>query len=223
MQPSPQFRYPLPSLRGARPEGPQPEAISRKRDTRGRDRSTNNQDARSAYILTTFRYVCRHSKKLRIMQKIVPFLWFNDNAEEAVHFYTTVFKDGKINGLSRYGKEGPGMEGSVMVASFSINGQEFTALNGGPHFKFTEAVSFVINCTTQDEVDHYWDTLSAGGSTSQCGWLKDKFGLSWQVVPTILGELMQSKDAKKKGSAMKAMMKMTKLNVHELQQAYDAG
>src|SRR5713226_9273584 len=120
------------------------------------------------------------------MQKITPFLWFDNNAEEAMNFYTSVFKNSKIGRIVRYGDAGPGPKGTVMTASFELDGQEFVALNGGPQFKFSEAVSFVVNCETQDEVDTFWEKLSAGGQKGQCGWLKDKFGLSWQVVPTIL-------------------------------------
>ena len=125
------------------------------------------------------------------MQKITPFLWFDDKAEEAVNFYVSIFKNSRITGITRYGEEGAGVagrpKGTVMTVEFTLNGQEFVALNGGPHFKFTEAISFVVNCETQEEVDYFWEKLSAGGEESQCGWLKDKYGLSWQVVPTVLG------------------------------------
>ncbi|MGB8192074.1 MAG: VOC family protein [Chitinophagaceae bacterium] len=153
------------------------------------------------------------------MQKITPFLWFDNNAEEAINLYTSVFKDAKVTNMARYGKEGPGPEGTVMTASFVLNGQEFIALNGGPHFKFTEAVSFVINCEDQEEVDHYWDRLSEGGSIQQCGWLKDKFGLSWQVVPTILSKLLSDKDRQKAGRVMQAMLRMKKIDIKTLQEA----
>ncbi len=153
------------------------------------------------------------------MQKITPFLWFNNNAEEAVNFYTSLFKDSKIGSVSRYGDAGPGPKGTVITASFTLNGQEFMALNGGPQFKFTEAISLVINCETQDEVDHFWEKLSEGGEEGRCGWLKDKFGLSWQVVPTILGELMQNPDPAKANRVMEAMMKMDKLDIAGLKQA----
>ena len=155
------------------------------------------------------------------MQKITPFLWFDGNAEEAVHFYTSIFKNSKIVGMSRYGEAGPGLKGSVMVAQFLLNGQEFTALNGGPQFKFTEAVSFLVNCETQAEVDELWEKLSAGGEQSQCGWLKDKFGLSWQIVPTALGQMMQDKDPKKSASVMRAMLQMKKLDIAALRRAYE--
>ena len=155
------------------------------------------------------------------MQKITTFLWFNDQAEEAVKFYTSIFKDSKVGGFSRYGEAGPGPKGSVMVATFELDGQEFLALNGGPHFKFTEAISLVVNCETQEEVDEYWERLSEGGQKSRCGWLKDKYGLSWQVVPRLLGKLMQDEDPVKANSVMQAMMKMDKLDIEGLKQAYD--
>src|SRR5688572_11995773 len=154
-------------------------------------------------------------------QKITPFLWFNDNAEEAINFYTSIFKNSKIGSVARYGEAGPGPKGSVMTATFQIEGQEFIALNGGPHFKFTEAISFVVDCDTQEEVDEFWEKLSAGGEKSRCGWLKDKFGLSWQVTPNILGKLMQDKDPEKAKRVMQAMMKMDKLIIADLQKAYD--
>ena len=157
------------------------------------------------------------------MQKITPFLWFDDNAEEAVKFYTSIFPNSKIGKIARYDKAGEKVAGrpagSVMTVEFQINGQEFVALNGGPHFKFTEAISFVVNCKTQAEVDSYWKKLSAGGKEVQCGWLKDKYGLSWQIVPTILGELMSSKDAAKSQRVMQAMLKMVKLDIKKLKQA----
>jgi predicted 3-demethylubiquinone-9 3-methyltransferase (glyoxalase superfamily) len=153
------------------------------------------------------------------MQKITPFLWFDDNAEEAVKFYTSVFKNSKVGDISRYGDAGPGPKGSVMVITFELDGQEFMALNGGPQFKFTEAISLVVNCKDQKEVDEYWDKLSEGGQKVQCGWLKDKFGLSWQVVPTILGELMRDKDPAKRERVMKAMLQMVKLDVDGLKRA----
>jgi len=158
------------------------------------------------------------------MQKITPFLWFDNNAEEAVNFYLSIFKDAKILSVSRYGDAGPGPAGSIMVIKFRLQGQEFLALNGGPHFKFTEAISLTVNCETQEEVDHYWEKLTAGGgSPVQCGWLKDKFGLSWQIVPTILGELMEGQDARKKNNVMKALMQMVKLDIKGLKEAYERG
>jgi len=154
------------------------------------------------------------------MQKIGPFLWFDSNAEEAANFYVSIFKDSKILKIARYGEAGPGPAGSVMVVNFQIEGQDFIALNGGPLFKFTEAISFVINCQTQEEVDHYWNKLTAGGGQeSQCGWLKDKYGLSWQVTPTILGELLADKDQKKAQRVMQAMLQMKKIDIAALKRA----
>lgn len=153
--------------------------------------------------------------------KISPFLWFDNNAEEAIDYYTSIFKNSKRFDVSRYGEGGPGPAGSVMVAAFELEGQRFTALNGGPLFKFNEAVSFVVNCDSQDEIDEYWEKLSAGGEPGQCGWLKDRFGLSWQIVPTILSELMQTGDAEKTGRVMAALMQMTKLEIDGLQRAFD--
>ncbi len=154
------------------------------------------------------------------MENITPFLWFDTNAEEAVNFYTSIFKNSKIGNVSRYGDAGPGPKGSVIVMNFSLNGQEFMALNGGPVYKFTEAISFVVNCENQEEVDHYWDKLSKGGKEIQCGWLKDKFGLSWQIVPTALGKLMADKDQQKANKVMMAMLKMTKIIIKDLEEAY---
>ena len=156
------------------------------------------------------------------MQKISPFLWFDNEAEEAANFYVSVFKNSKITSASRYGDAGPGPKGSVMTIGFELDGQPFTALNGGPMFKFTEAVSFVINCEGQAEVDALWDQLTAdGGQPGQCGWLKDRFGLSWQVVPTVLHELIGGSDGEKAGRAVQAMMQMTKLDIAKLQAARD--
>jgi predicted 3-demethylubiquinone-9 3-methyltransferase (glyoxalase superfamily) len=158
------------------------------------------------------------------MQRITPFLWFNDNAEEAVKFYTSIFKKSKIGKIARYDEAGEKAAGrpagSVMTIEFEIEGQDFIALNGGPHFKFNEAVSFVVSCKTQTEVDYYWNKLSAGGKEVQCGWLTDKFGLSWQIVPTILGELMSDKDPVKSQRVMEAMLKMVKLDINKLKAAY---
>jgi predicted 3-demethylubiquinone-9 3-methyltransferase (glyoxalase superfamily) len=156
------------------------------------------------------------------MQKITPFLWFNENAEEAINFYTSIFKDSKMGKVTRNGDNGPGPKGSVLVANFTIEGQEFIALNGGPRFQFTEAVSFVVNCKTQDEIDYYWDKLLQGGGKEQaCGWLKDKFGLSWQIVPEQMGQLMSGNDPQRSARVMQAMMKMIKLDLPTLQKAYD--
>src|SRR5450432_2629340 len=155
------------------------------------------------------------------MQKITPFLWFNDNAEEAMNFYISIFKNSKVVSVSRYGDAGPGPKGSVMVGKFEIEGQEFMALNGGPIYKLTPAVSFVVNCETQQEVDDFWEKLTAGGQPIQCGWLTDKYGVSWQIVPTILGQLMADKDPVKSGRVMKAMLQMIKIDVAGLQRAYN--
>jgi predicted 3-demethylubiquinone-9 3-methyltransferase (glyoxalase superfamily) len=157
------------------------------------------------------------------MQKITPFLWFDDQAEEAARFYTSIFKNSKMLDVSRYGDAGPGPKGRVMVARFQLEGQDFLALNGGPQFKFTEAVSFVVNCETQAEVDYFWEKLSEGGKASQCGWLRDKFGLSWQIVPTAMGKLFGGKDPAKSQRAMQAMLQMTKIDIAALQRAYDQG
>jgi predicted 3-demethylubiquinone-9 3-methyltransferase (glyoxalase superfamily) len=154
------------------------------------------------------------------MQKIIPFLWFDDQAEEAVRLYTSLVKNSKINSISRYQKDTPGPEGKVMTVSFQLDGQEFTALNGGPIFKFTEAISFLINCDSQAEVDELWEKLSAGGEKGQCGWLKDKFGLSWQIVPTALGELLSGPDPEASQRVIQAMLKMKKLDIGLLKQAY---
>jgi len=154
------------------------------------------------------------------MPKITPFLWFDSNAEEAAQFYTSIFKNSKILQTSRYGEDGPGPKGTVMTIRFELNGQEFIALNGGPHFKFNEAVSFVVNCETQQEVDEYWKKLTAGGKEVQCGWLTDKYGLSWQITPTILGQLIADKDPEKARRVMQAMMKMVKIDIEALKKAY---
>ncbi len=155
------------------------------------------------------------------MQKITPFLWFDNNAEEAANFYVSIFKNSKVLSVSRYGDAGPGPKGEVMVAEFQIDGQEFVALNGGPRFKFTEAISFVINCDTQEEVEYFWERLSEGGEKSHCGWLKDKFGLWWQVVPTVLGKLMSDIDPEKVKRVTEAMLKMHRIDIEPLQRAYE--
>ena len=157
------------------------------------------------------------------MQKITPFLWFDNNAEEAANFYVSVFKNSKLLNIAKYSDAGPGPKGSVMTAEFELDGQQFVALNGGPSFKFTEAISFVVNCETQEEVDYYWERLSEGGEKSRCGWLKDKFGLSWQVVPMILGMLMADKDPAKSQRVMEAMLQMDKIDIEPLQRAYEGG
>ena len=153
------------------------------------------------------------------MQKITPCLWFNGNAEEAVQFYSSIFKDAKILDVARYSDVGPGPKGSVMTMLFQLNGQEFLALNRGPDFKFTEAISLIVYCETQQEVDEYWEKLTAGGTEVQCGWLKDKFGLSWQITPSILPELIADKDSAKVDRVMRAMMKMVKLDIAALKRA----
>jgi predicted 3-demethylubiquinone-9 3-methyltransferase (glyoxalase superfamily) len=153
------------------------------------------------------------------IQKITPFLWFDHQAEEAARFYTAIFPNSKISKVVRYTKSGPGPAGSVMTVEFQLEGQTFVALNGGPHFKFTEAISFVVNCETQAEVDTYWEKLSAGGGEVQCGWVKDKFGLSWQVVPTVLPKLLSDPDPAKAERVLQAMLKMKKLDIRALEQA----
>jgi predicted 3-demethylubiquinone-9 3-methyltransferase (glyoxalase superfamily) len=150
-------------------------------------------------------------------QKITPFLWFDKEAEEAINHYISVFKDGRIVNVSRYGEAGPGTNGSVMSATFELAGQRFIALNGGPHFKFNEAISLFVDCQSQAEVDELWEKLSAGGSQSRCGWLKDKFGLSWQIIPSRLGELLQ--DPAKSKRAVEAMLQMTKIDIARLEAA----
>src|ERR1051325_8702789 len=154
------------------------------------------------------------------MQKITTFLWFNDNAEEAANFYTSIFKDSKITSIARYGDAGPGPKGSVMIVEFELNGQQFVALNGGPQFPFTEAISLMVNCENQEEVDELWEKLSAGGQKSACGWLKDKYGLSWQITPIALMQMQKDKDPEKTRRVMEAMMQMTKLDIPTLERAY---
>jgi predicted 3-demethylubiquinone-9 3-methyltransferase (glyoxalase superfamily) len=155
------------------------------------------------------------------MRKIRPCLWFDGNAEEAMRFYTSVFKNSKVGNVMRYGEAGPGPKGTVMAVTFELDGQEFMGLNGGPHYKFSPAVSFFITCKTQEEVDYFWDKLSQGGQTQPCGWLQDKFGLSWQVVPSALGEMLEDKDAEKSQRVMKAMLQMKKLYIERLRKAYE--
>jgi len=154
------------------------------------------------------------------MPKITPFLWFDNSAEQAAQFYTSIFRNSKILQTSRYPEGAPGPKGSVMTMKFELNGQEFIALNGGPHFKFNEAISFEVNCETQKEIDEYWEKLTSGGGKEvQCGWLKDKYGLSWQIVPAALGQLMAYKDPKKAKRVTQAMMKMVKLDIEALKKA----
>jgi predicted 3-demethylubiquinone-9 3-methyltransferase (glyoxalase superfamily) len=156
--------------------------------------------------------------------KITPFLWFDTQAEEAMHFYVSIFENSKIIGVSRYGKSGPGPDGSVMTATFELDGQRFVALNGGPHYTFTPAISFAVRCETQAEVDRLWDQLlEGGGKPNRCGWLNDKYGLSWQIVPEALPRLLQDPNPAKASAVMQAMLKMDKIDVALLQQAYDAG
>jgi predicted 3-demethylubiquinone-9 3-methyltransferase (glyoxalase superfamily) len=154
------------------------------------------------------------------MQKITPCLWFNDQAEEAVRFYCSIFKNSKIRRVAQYGEGGPRPKGSVLTVLFQLDGQEFLALNGGPHFKFTEAISLIVNCKTQKEVDRMWDKLSEGGEKGQCGWLKDKYGLSWQIVPTLLPKLMTEPDPARSERVLQAVMRMKKLDIKGLKKAY---
>jgi predicted 3-demethylubiquinone-9 3-methyltransferase (glyoxalase superfamily) len=157
------------------------------------------------------------------MQKITTFLWFDTQAEDAAKFYTSIFKGSKVVTVTRYGETGPGPKGSVMTVAFQLEGQEFVALNGGPQFKFTPAISLVVNCTSQEEVDELWRKLSAGGRTDRCGWLQDKYGLSWQIVPTVLNELLKDKDTEKSQRVMKAMLEMDKLDIARLKAAAAGG
>ena len=155
------------------------------------------------------------------MQKITTFLWFDNQAEEAANFYASVFKNSKITTVARYGDAGPGPSGSVMIVKFQLDGQEFIALNGGPIFKFTPAVSLYVDCESQQEVDQLWDRLSDGGRKDRCGWLQDRYGLSWQIVPKALQQLMSDPDPKKSQSVMKAMLQMDKIDINKLQEAHD--
>jgi predicted 3-demethylubiquinone-9 3-methyltransferase (glyoxalase superfamily) len=157
------------------------------------------------------------------MQKITPFLWFDNQAEEAMHFYASIFKNSRVLNVSRYGEAGPGPAGAVMSASFALDGQEFIALNGGPHFKFTEAISFFVRCESQQEINELWEKLSTGGETGRCGWLKDKYGVSWQIVPAALGQMLQDNDPAKSKRVMQAMLRMDKLDIAGLQRAYTQG
>ncbi|PYU24817.1 MAG: hypothetical protein DMG30_07575 [Acidobacteria bacterium] len=155
------------------------------------------------------------------MQKIIPFLWFDGRAEEAANFYVSIFKNSKIGKVRRYGEAGPGPKGTAMSVEFEINGEQFIALNGGPQFTFSPAISFFVNCETQGEVDEMWEQLSAGGQKNRCGWLQDKFGLSWQIIPTVLGKLLGDPDPQKSNRVMKAMLQMDKIDINGLKQAYD--
>jgi predicted 3-demethylubiquinone-9 3-methyltransferase (glyoxalase superfamily) len=154
------------------------------------------------------------------IQKITPFLWFDTQAEEAVRFYVSVFRNSKIEAVTHYGDAGPGLKGSVMTVAFQLDGQKFAALNGGPNFKFTEAISFVVNCENQAEVDEFWAKLSDGGQEIQCGWLKDKYGLCWQIVPTVFLEMIKSQDANRTQRVMKAMFEMKKFDIARLEAAF---
>ncbi len=155
------------------------------------------------------------------MQKITPFLWFDGKAEDAANFYVSIFKNSKIGETMRYNEAGPGPKGSVMSVNFQLDGQDFIALNGGPQFQFSPAISFFVKCETQEEVDHFWEKLSTGGKKIQCGWLQDKFGISWQIVPTALGKMLGDKDGRKAKNVMQAMLKMEKLDIAKLKAAYE--
>lgn len=169
--------------------------------------------------------VVETNEKSARTRKITPFLWFDTQAEEAVKFYTSIFENTNIGKVARYDEAGAKAsgrpKGSAMIIPFQLEGQDFIALNGGPRFKFTEAISFVVNCETQEEVDHFWEKLSAGGQEEQCGWLKDKYGLSWQIVPTVLGKLMQDRDPARQQRVMQALLQMKKISIEGLQKAYD--
>lgn len=154
------------------------------------------------------------------MQKIVPFLWFDGKAEEAMNFYVSIFKNAKVISVSRYGEAGPGPEGTVMSATFQLDGQQFIALNGGPQFSFSPAISFFVNCDTQEEVDELWEKLTDGGQKERCGWLRDKYGVSWQIIPTALGKLLSDPDPAKSKRVMKAMLQMEKIDIEGLKQAH---
>jgi predicted 3-demethylubiquinone-9 3-methyltransferase (glyoxalase superfamily) len=155
------------------------------------------------------------------MQKLTACLWFDGQAEEAARFYTSIFKNSKIGAISRYGDTGPGPKGSVLTVKFQLDGQEFLALNGGPHYKFTPAISFIVNCEIQEEVDRMWEKLSEGGREVQCGWVTDKFGVSWQVVPTIISELMTDPDPARSNRVMQAILQMKKLDIATLKKAHE--
>ena len=155
------------------------------------------------------------------MPKITPFLWFDGKAEEAMNFYMSIFKNSKVGRVTRYGAAGPGPKGAVMSATFQLEGQEFMALNGGPQFTFTPAISFFVNCETQQEVDELWENLSEGGQKDRCGWLKDKYGLSWQIIPSALGKMLGDKDPEKSKRVMEAMLQMNKIDIKGLQKAYE--
>jgi predicted 3-demethylubiquinone-9 3-methyltransferase (glyoxalase superfamily) len=155
------------------------------------------------------------------VQKITTFLWFDGNAEEAMNLYVSVFKNSKVVSVTRYGEAGPGPKGTVMSATFELEGQQFYALNGGPQYKFTPAISLFVSCETQQEVDKLWNKLSAGGHKDRCGWLQDKYGLSWQIIPSVLGKMLADKNSRKSQSVMKAMLQMDKIEIAKLKQAYE--
>jgi len=155
------------------------------------------------------------------MQKITPYLWFENKAEEAANFYVSIFKNSKILSVTRYQEEGPGPKGTVMSVTFQLDGQEFFALNGGPQFTFSPAISFFVDCEAQQEVDELWEKLSEGGEKQRCGWLKDKYDLSWQIIPSVLGELLQDEDSEKSGRVMEAMLQMDKIDIETLRRAYE--
>ena len=155
------------------------------------------------------------------MQKITPFLWFDGKAEEAMNFYVSIFKNSKVGSVTRSGDAGPGPKGTVMSVTFQLDGQDFMALNGGPMFTFSPAISFFVNCETQEEVDELWEKLSAGGEIQRCGWLKDKFGVSWQIIPSTLGKLLHDIDPERSNRVMQAMLQMTKINVKGLREAHE--
>jgi predicted 3-demethylubiquinone-9 3-methyltransferase (glyoxalase superfamily) len=159
---------------------------------------------------------------VEIGQKIIPFLWFENQAEEAMNYYIKIFKNSSVKNIARYGEAGPGSKDSVMTVTFELEGQEFTALNGGPMYKFTEAISFYVKCTSQDEVDYYWDKLTLEGEEQPCGWLKDKYGVSWQIVPILLIEMLNDTDPEKVRRVTEAMLKMKKIDIETLLKAYDA-
>jgi predicted 3-demethylubiquinone-9 3-methyltransferase (glyoxalase superfamily) len=161
------------------------------------------------------------SNKENYVQKITPFLWFDGNAEEAMNLYVSIFKNSKVVSVTRYGEAGPGPKGTVMAATFQLEGQQFYALNGGPQYKFTPAISLFVSCETQKEVDQLWDKLSAGGHKDKCGWLQDKYGLSWQIIPSMLGKMLADKNPRKSQSVMKAMLQMDKIDIAKLKQAYE--
>jgi predicted 3-demethylubiquinone-9 3-methyltransferase (glyoxalase superfamily) len=161
------------------------------------------------------------TNKENYVQKITPFLWFDGNAEEAMNLYVSIFKNSKVVSVTRYGEAGPGPKGTVMAATFQLEGQQFYALNGGPQYKFTPAISLFVSCETQKEVDQLWDKLSAGGHKDRCGWLQDKYGLSWQIIPSMLGKMLADKNPRKSQSVMKAMLQMDKIDIAKLKQAYE--